>query len=244
MTFNGAIDFGRNVNNPFDTGYAYSNATLGVFNQYSEPSARPIPEALVSNIEWFVQDTFKVTARLTLDVGMRFYLMPHARIAGGGMAGFLPAAYNATRKVQLIQPALVNNVRVGRHPVTGQVFTANYIGAIAEGTGNAFNGMISPTLDTSVPDSLMDNRGVHFAPRIGIAWDVFGHGRTAVRAGFGVFYNRMAGVQLFDLVSDPLETKNLATDSRHAGRVRELKTLLARRLKEAEDLVDFEKWSA
>jgi len=203
VTFNGLLDYGRNVNNPLDTGYAYSNAMLGVFNQYSEPSARPIPEARVSNIEWFVQDSFKATSRLTLDLGVRFYLIPHATIAEG-MAGFSPAAYDRARAVQLIRPALVNNVRVGRHPVTGQVFTPNYIGAIAEGTGETFNGMISPKLDARVPDALMDDRGVQFGPRVGIAWDLFGNARTALRAGFGMFYNRMAGgIVAFPFASQP-----------------------------------------
>jgi arylsulfatase A-like enzyme len=48
--------------------------------------------------------------------------------------------------------------------------------------------------------------------------------------------------QLFDLTTDPLETRNLADDTRHAGRLRELKALLLKRLKEAED-ADLEKWS-
>ena len=204
VTFNGALDFGRNVNNPLDTGYAYSNAILGVFNQYTEPSARPIPQALVSNIEWFAQDSFKLTPKLTLDLGVRFYLIPHARIDGDGMAGFSPAAYDRARTVQLIQPALVNSVRVGRHPITGQVFTPNYIGAIAEGTGATFNGMIAARLDRNVPEALMDDRGVHVGPRLGFAWDLFGNGRTAVRGGVGVFYNRMAGgIVAFPFASQP-----------------------------------------
>jgi arylsulfatase A-like enzyme len=50
--------------------------------------------------------------------------------------------------------------------------------------------------------------------------------------------------QLFDMANDPLEIRNLAGDPAQTGRVRELKALLGRRLKEAEDLIDFEKWSA
>jgi hypothetical protein len=41
VSFNGSFDFGRNVNNPLDTGYAYANAMAGVFNSPSPTAARP-----------------------------------------------------------------------------------------------------------------------------------------------------------------------------------------------------------
>jgi arylsulfatase A-like enzyme len=50
--------------------------------------------------------------------------------------------------------------------------------------------------------------------------------------------------QLFDLTADPLEMRNLAGDAAQARRLRELRALLATRLKEADDLIDIEKWSA
>ena len=40
VAFNATINFGRNVNNPLDTGYAFSNAMFGVFNQYQEATAQ------------------------------------------------------------------------------------------------------------------------------------------------------------------------------------------------------------
>ena len=35
-TYGGSFAFGRDVNNPFDSNYAYSNAVLGQFASYSE----------------------------------------------------------------------------------------------------------------------------------------------------------------------------------------------------------------
>ena len=53
-------------------------------------------------------------------------------------------------------------------------------------------GMLFPG-DTGVPRGIADNRWHHISPRVGIAWDPFGDGKTAVRAGAGVFYGSVSG---------------------------------------------------
>jgi hypothetical protein len=194
LPFNGAIDFGRNVNNPLDTGYAYANAALGVFNTYSEPSDRPLPVHVARNIEWFAQDNWKVARRLTLDWGMRFYVVKPSFVEDDRLSGFDPQAFDPSRQVQLIQPQRQGNQRVGVHPTTGQVLPPVLIGALAPGTGSFTNGMIQPGGIT--PRALYKGRGVHYAPRAGFAWDIFGDGKTAMRGGFGMFYNRQAQGQI------------------------------------------------
>ncbi|MGH9631274.1 MAG: carboxypeptidase regulatory-like domain-containing protein, partial [Bryobacteraceae bacterium] len=194
LPFNGAFDFGRNVNNPLDTGYAYSNAALGVFNTYREPSGRPSPVHVARNIEWFAQDTWRVTRRLTLDAGMRFYIVSPSFIEGDRLSGFDPTAYDASRQVKLIQPGQQGGARVGIHPTTGEVLPPVLIGALAPDTGNFANGIVQPGGD--VPRALYESRGVHYAPRFGFAWDVFGDAKTAIRGGFGMFYNRQAQGQI------------------------------------------------
>jgi outer membrane receptor protein involved in Fe transport len=72
----GAFDFTSNVNNPFDTRNSFSNALVGVFNSYSEGTARVNGDWRFWNVEWFVQDNWRVTNRLTLDLGLRFYHLP------------------------------------------------------------------------------------------------------------------------------------------------------------------------
>jgi hypothetical protein len=186
----GRFDFGRDVNNPLDTNYAYSNTVLGIFRTYSETTSKPIAEWRLSNIEWFVQDTWKVNRRLTLDYGIRFMLVAPIYEQENRIAGFLPSAWNPQQAVQLIQPKMVGGKRVGVHPVTGEVYPVTAIGYVAPNTGNPVNGMVSPGTDSSLPRGLVNNRGVQYAPRIGFAWDVMGDGKTAVRGGFGMFYNR------------------------------------------------------
>jgi len=202
--FNGAFNFNRNVNNPLDTDYAYSNAALGVFNQYDEPTSRPFPVNVASNTEWFVQDQWKVNRRLSLDLGLRMHYLPQSYIQGDRLSGFLLSSYDPAQAVRLVEPFLQGTTRVGRNPNTGAILPATLIGAIAPGRGNAANGMISKVLDANVPGSLMKNPGVKWGPRIGLAWDPQGNGKTAVRAGFGLFYNRMShGVVLTDYSIQP-----------------------------------------
>jgi hypothetical protein len=186
----GNFNFARDVNNPLDSNYAYSNAVLGVFDSYTEGNARPVQHLRQKNVEWFVQDNWKFNHRLTFDFGMRFYWVPPVYDRDNLLAGFSPANYSASQRVQLIQPALANGQRVGLNPVTGAITPAATIGADAPGAGNPFNGQVIPAQNKDYPAGLMKDRGIMFAPRAGFAYDLTGDGKTAVRGGFGIFYQR------------------------------------------------------
>ena len=48
-------------------------------------------------------------------------------------------------------------------------------------------GMLFPG-DKGVPRGIVDTPDHHISPRVGLAWDPFGDGKTAIRAGVGIFY--------------------------------------------------------
>ncbi|MCU0245793.1 MAG: carboxypeptidase regulatory-like domain-containing protein [Bryobacter sp.] len=208
LLFNGSVSFARNVNNPLDSNWAFSNAALGVYDSYSEASSRPLMQARANISEFFVQDNWKVNRRLTLDYGVRFYLVPPIADKEDLMTGFVPDRFDPKQAVKLIQPALnANRVRIGVSPVDGSTYPAALIGAIAPNSGNPANGMLLVAENPSYPRALTKNPGVQWSPRLGFAYDLTGDGKTALRGGFALLYNRESMAEAYKwLIGQPPRT--------------------------------------
>jgi hypothetical protein len=157
-------------------GDPYASALLGEFNSFSQSTARPVGKFRYNQMEFYAQDTWKVTPRLTLDYGMRFAWVPPQYDANNQIALFDPASYDSTKAVQID---------------TG--------GNIVPGSGNPLEGMRF-TRDGSLPKGGWNSRGIMPEPRFGFAYDMFGSHKTILRGGAGMMHDRVQGNLIFNPV--------------------------------------------
>ncbi|HEY4365082.1 MAG TPA: carboxypeptidase regulatory-like domain-containing protein [Bryobacteraceae bacterium] len=189
--YNATIDFGRDANNPGDTNWAFSNALLGTYLSYQQINKDPLPSYPYQNFEFYAQDTWKVTSKLTLNYGLRVAFIKPFHDTLGTMANFDYSKYDPKQSVVFYQPygAASGAGRQAINPITGQILPAVYIGAIVPGVGNINNGTVLSG-QNGTPEGLIQDRGAHWGPRIGLAYQI--NNKTVFRMGGGVFYERVA----------------------------------------------------
>src|SRR5919198_4408182 len=113
-SFNSQIDFTDSSSNPFDTGFSYANAALGVFNTYTQASKYALPEWRYHNFEWYAQDNWKPSRRLTLDYGVRFYYLTPQWDTTLQASNFIPEQFDRNNMARLYTP-----VCLGTSPCSG-----------------------------------------------------------------------------------------------------------------------------
>jgi outer membrane receptor protein involved in Fe transport len=182
--FNGTFNFNRDTNNPLDTNHPFANALIGSVQSYSEATAHPDANAQFTNVEWFVQDNWRVAKNFTIDAGIRFYRIGPTKSRGDDLAVFIPERYNAANAPVLIQPTMTPQGRRGINPLTGEILPVVKIGTFAPNSGDVSNGI------QVFEEGVLNAPPIQVAPRVGFSWDVKGDGKTAVRGGFGVFPDR------------------------------------------------------
>lgn len=182
-------------------GDPFASALLGNFDGFSQSTARPLGEFRYNQLEFYGQDTWKVTQRLTLDYGMRFSWIPPQYDAKNQVALFDPFSYNPANAVTI-------------DPNSGNIITAD--------GGNPLNGMRFGSNHT-LPQGGWQDRGIMPEPRFGFAYDVFSSHKTVIRGGAGMMHDRVQGNLIFNTVfNNPAVVQTASVGS---GTVSNLPTL-------------------
>jgi hypothetical protein len=183
---NGDFTF-NDTGNPNTTGLAAANAILGNFDTYAEFGTKAYTPYVSNSLDLFVQDSWKVTHKLTLSYGMRWSLWPAWHSKWGNISEFLPQYYNpATAPV--IDPK--GGFIVSGNPYDGMVLPGTGVPSAEGGRIPALHSGVYSSLYHGLPDGLSPTQWKVFQPRFGLAYAFTP--TSAFRAGFGSFANRTA----------------------------------------------------
>jgi len=195
----GAASFGfSNANNP---NAPFANFLLGQADSYSQQSHDTIPHLRYVNFELYAQDDWKITRRLTLNLGVRYSYFPSPTDSNNTLVNFSPLLYSAS-----VAQALAIDPNSG-NMTAATADAATYANGLIFPTGTACSTAQAITsLATCSPygSRVNPSSNQNWAPRFGLAYDPFGDGKWAIRAGYGIFYDRtLNGIWEQNAFDDP-----------------------------------------
>ncbi len=148
---NGQLQVSKN--NANSLGNEFADLLTGTLSGYNETSFNRLNDIAYTTFEGFVQDSWKVNKRLTLELGLRItHFTPWADRLGYGYSVFDYSKYSPTC------------------------------------TPTQYCGFLWKKRDPSVPIGGFPTRGAFYQPRFGLAYDLFGAGKTVLRGGWGRYY--------------------------------------------------------
>jgi hypothetical protein len=179
---------GFNFNGSY-TGNDFADYLLGYGQGYTEDAVKSTGHW--NNVSWalYIQDNYRVNSRLTLNLGLRWDGIPHTYEANNQMSNFYPNLYNSANAA-ILNPGnqTISTLSPGLGPspnpiLAGQQFYLNGIGICNVG---------------GVPKGCVNDAWANFGPRLGFAYDVFGTGKTVIRGGYGIMYERIQGNDVYN----------------------------------------------
>ena len=181
------------------TEQAWANFLLGNQGSFSQSSQDAVADIREQQWETYAQDDFRFTPHLTFTAGLRY--------------SWYGQAYSGINELNNFDPQLYDPTKAPTISSTGQLCTTTACpgGGTPNPNFDPLNGFIVAGQNSPFGSHVSNNDNKDFAPRLGIAWDPFGDGKTAVRAGYGIFYDStLVGTFEQNVFNDPPFTTSLS----------------------------------
>ena len=164
---------------------AYANFLLGFASNYQQLNQQLVFHWLANSYSGYAMDNWHVLPRLTLNLGLRNDAMPHIYEKNNRTSNFVSADFN---------PALAQSPdpRTGALNPNGPGFSQP-AGAVVP---FYLNGVVLAGVN-GTPRGLVNNWYGSIQPRVGFAYDLLGDGKTVLRGGFGMFFERVQGNDIY-----------------------------------------------
>ena len=197
-TFGDGWDTTNNKPSGLLTGDSYLNFLLGLATNYSQANLDLVFHYVNNTISAYAEDNWHITPRLSVQYGLRYDALPHVWERNNAISNFVPSHYQAALAPIFNADGSIASNSPGLQTINGLQFYMNGI-EIAGKNG--------------VPPGIVHNDFKTYQPRLGFSYDLTGNGKTVVRGGFGTFFERMQGNDIYDIAGGaPFESTPSASN--------------------------------
>ena len=164
---------------------AFANFLSGYVGTFTQASTDLTPDVRMNQVEWYAQDEWKARRNVTVTYGVRWSWFQQPYDAKDELTNFVPSLYN---------------------PANAPVFGASgaNVGLIVTPGANPLNGIAINNQNSPWGSRVGPSPLTNFAPRLGLAWDPTGSGKTSIRTGYGMTYDSsLVGVYEQNIFANP-----------------------------------------
>jgi hypothetical protein len=170
------------------TGNDFADFLLGYANSYNEAALQDAGHWDNKSYALYAQDNWKVSPKLTLNLGVRWDGIPHTYEENNRQSNFYPNLYNPANAAVILASGNISPASpgLGTSPNAALGAYQFYLNGVGVAGKNG------------IPPGLVNNYWHDIAPRVGFAYDLEGKGKTVIRGGFGVMYERIQGNDVYN----------------------------------------------
>jgi hypothetical protein len=170
---------------------SWANFLLGQDSTFSQASEDVTPDIRTNQWEFYAQDSFRVRPNLTLNYGVRYSMFRQPVDHNGQLDNFSPFAFVAppTGQSYVVPFDPTQPATSPQNTVAGQLCAGQPTPQPGCTPMTPLNGIIVANGNSPFGSKVSGEDMRDLAPRVGLAWDPTGTGKTSVRAGYGIYYD-------------------------------------------------------